>query len=82
VETSTGEFYGVGPGFGAGPYYRGGIFKVPAGGGSYTVLVDFAGAGSPNLGTTPVGDLALGPDGFFYGTTSSGGTTGFGRSSR
>lgn len=55
------------------------IFKITTSG-VYTQLVAFTGTTGANLGANPRGNLVLGSDGNFYGTTAAGGTggTGFG----
>lgn len=53
------------------------VFKMtPAG--AITTLVSFTGNGATNKGSSPVAGLVKGVDGNFYGTTLSGGATGFG----
>lgn len=57
---------------------RGTAFMVTPGG-VLTTLVNFAASPQPN---TPLGGLVAGPDGNFYGTTSEGGTGGYGTAFR
>lgn len=72
---TDGNFYGTTAAGGTGNV--GTIFKVsPAG--VLTTLVTFTGNSGAALGSTPIGALVLGGDGNFYGTTSAGGTGGFG----
>ncbi|MGB8169309.1 MAG: choice-of-anchor tandem repeat GloVer-containing protein, partial [Chthoniobacteraceae bacterium] len=65
--TSTG---GNGGGFGT-------IFKVTTGG-TFTSLASFTGATGAVLGSAPLAALVQASDGILYGTTSVGGTGGFG----
>jgi uncharacterized repeat protein (TIGR03803 family) len=65
--TSTG---GSGGGFGT-------VFKMTPEG-VFTTLVNFTGTTGIAVGSLPLGVLAQGADGNFYGTTSGGGTTGLG----
>ena len=53
------------------------VFKVTLSG-TVTTLVNFSGTTGAVLGSSPKGNLTLGSDGNFYGTTSSGGTGTFG----
>jgi uncharacterized repeat protein (TIGR03803 family) len=53
------------------------LFKITTGG-VYTQLVAFTGTTGANLGANPRGNLVLGSDGNFYGTTAAGGTGGTG----
>lgn len=72
---SDGNFYGTA--VNGGSSSAGIIFKMtPAG--TVTTLVNFTGATGAALGSGPLGQLVQGPDGNFYGTTSAGGTGGFG----
>ena len=63
-----GSFYGTAYGTFSEFGHRGKVFKITTGG-ALTTLVNF---GQTN-GSGPVAGLALGPDGYFYGTTSEGG---------
>jgi uncharacterized repeat protein (TIGR03803 family) len=72
TEGSDGNFYGTSYGFFAGAGF-GSVFSVTPGG-AFTNLVFFNGAN----GAHPVGVLAQGADGNFYGTTSEGGAKGLG----
>ena len=61
--------------FGGGQYDQGVIWRMPIGG-TYQVLYNFQGniqIGNSTDGADPEGELALGPDGTIYGTTSFGG---------
>ncbi|MEO6755523.1 MAG: choice-of-anchor tandem repeat GloVer-containing protein, partial [Chthoniobacteraceae bacterium] len=70
-----GNFYGA-TNFGGSPNL-GTIFKVtPAG--VFTTLVSFTGTTGSFLGSSPRAALTLGNDGNFYGTTATGGASGFG----
>ena len=51
------------------------IFKVTTSG-VFTTLVAFTGTTGTNLGSAPRGNLVLGSDGNFYGTTATGGSGG------
>lgn len=51
------------------------IFKVTTSG-VFTTLVAFTGTTGANLGSAPRGNLVLGSDGNFYGTTATGGSGG------
>ncbi len=73
---SDGNFYGTTQYGGTGGS-NGTIFKVtPAG--VLTTLVNFTGTTGVAPGSSPLGPLTQGPDGNFYGTTSGGGTNGYG----
>jgi uncharacterized repeat protein (TIGR03803 family) len=71
VQGPDGNFYGTTYGGGSGGY--GMVFQVSTSG-AWTPLVDFDGSYGANLGANPYAGLTLGPDGNFYGTTSSGGS--------
>jgi len=75
IQGSDGNFYGTT--FVGGANDLGTVFKVTSEG-AVTVLVDFTGNGATNRGSLPYGGLVQGSDGYFYGTTSGGGTNGFG----
>lgn len=73
VEGPDGAFYGTTiNGGGTFSQGRGTIYKVNPTTGGLTTLFSFGGAD----GSNPSGALTLAPDGLFYGTTSSGGSTG------
>ncbi len=75
VLASDGNFYGTT--YFGGYSGQGTLFRVtPAG--VLTTLVDFTNNASVNKGGQPMGALAQGPDGSLYGTTSQGGTLGYG----
>jgi uncharacterized repeat protein (TIGR03803 family) len=69
VQGSDGNFYGTTVGGGTNNW--GTVFKISAGG-TLTTLYSFT--GYPNDGAGPRAGLVQGSDGFFYGTTSAGGT--------
>jgi uncharacterized repeat protein (TIGR03803 family) len=50
------------------------IYEVSTDGSSYTVLHNFGDGSIANDGEYPEGNLVLGVDNFFYGTTSQGGS--------
>jgi uncharacterized repeat protein (TIGR03803 family) len=66
TQNSNGLFYGTTPG--GGPTGVGAIFSITRNG-IFTSLAYFSGTN----GSLPYGRLVLGPDGDYYGTTSSGG---------
>ncbi len=70
-----GHLYGVTPA--GGTANSGTIFRVTTAG-VFTPLVQFTGTSGVAAGSTPRGDLVLASDGYFYGTTSLGGTAGLG----
>ena len=72
IQGSDGNFYGAASGGGANGH--GDLFRLPLNG-AFTNLHSFTGGSD---GSSPVGALAQGPDGNFYGTTSMGGTNGNG----
>ena len=75
VQGRDGNFYGTTLGGGSADY--GVVFKItPAG--AVTILHSFRDGTVADDGNTPLAALTLGTDGNFYGTTSSGGTTGAG----
>ncbi len=82
VEASPGVFYGTteyGGTNGNGTIFQLNTATNPATGaitGTTTVLYSFTGA-SP-VGSRPLGGLVLAADGFYYGTTENGGTSGYG----
>ncbi|HEV7925816.1 MAG TPA: choice-of-anchor tandem repeat GloVer-containing protein [Verrucomicrobiae bacterium] len=67
VEGSDGNFYGTTTAGGA--YTNGTVFKISSGG-AFSNLYSFTGG---NDGASPYGVLVQGGDGYFYGTTASGG---------
>ncbi len=75
VQHPSGDFYGTTQNGGAGGF--GTVFKVTSSG-ALTTLVQFTGNTGAFLGTNPNTNLLLASDGNFYGTTSGGGTGGFG----
>lgn len=66
------RFYGVTPGGFANSY--GGIYEITAGG-TYVTMYNFTGASD---GSSPKAELCIANDGTLYGTTTSGGTYGYG----
>ena len=72
---SEGNLYGAT--YSAGTYQHGNVFKLTQSNGSwtYTDLYDFTGG---NDGANPIGPLILDGAGNLYGTTSNGGTNGYG----
>jgi uncharacterized repeat protein (TIGR03803 family) len=74
---SDGNFYGTTYDYGA--YGNGTVFQLTPGG-TLTTLHAFSPVVTPDYtnfdGANPLGELVEGPDGNFYGTTSSGGTNG------
>jgi uncharacterized repeat protein (TIGR03803 family) len=84
VEGSDGYLYGVARA--GGPNGNGTVFKLGKDGTGFTVLHAFGATTSgANVtpptnadGIAPLGALVQAPDGYFYGTTSRGGTTGYG----
>ncbi len=72
AQGNDGSFYGTTSGGGA--YGQGTVFKITPGA-AITTLYSFTGS---NDGGSPAGPLALGNDGNFYGTTTSGGSNGVG----
>ncbi len=75
VQGEDGNFYGTTPNGGANDL--GTVFKMTPEG-QLTTLVEFTGNDGANKGRGPAGPLLWGGDGFFYGTTESGGTNGSG----
>ncbi len=69
VQGSDGNFYGTT--VGGGTSGEGTVFRISPSG-SEATLYSFA--GSPNDGSGPPAGLVKGSDGYFYGTTSGGGT--------
>jgi uncharacterized repeat protein (TIGR03803 family) len=84
IEGSDGLLYGVARA--GGPNGNGTVFKLGKDGTGFTVLHAFGATTSaatvtPSTnadGIGPLGPLVQAPDGYFYGTTSRGGTTGYG----
>src|ERR1022692_1743954 len=75
VQGPDGNFYGTNGGGGANGF--GTVFKItPAG--SLTTLHSFSGAEGSTASVSPIGGLARGTDGNFYGTTACGGAGGVG----
>ena len=75
VQGTDGNLYGTttGGGTGSGTVYR---LALPSG--TFTSLVSFTGNTGTAPGSGPHGTLRQGADGYFYGTTSSGGFFGIG----
>lgn len=71
----AGSFWGTTVGGGTGGY--GSVFKVNATTGVLTTVVDFTSNGTSNKGAAPYATL-LNDGGFMWGTTSAGGTSGYG----
>jgi len=69
IQATDGHLYGTT--FAGGVYNSGTVFKITPGG-TFTVLYNFASAGTG--GRYPTAPLVQGTDGNFYGTTVSGGT--------
>ena len=83
IEGTDGYLYGVTRA--GGPNGRGAIFKMAKDGTGFAVLHTFAANTATTVGQVvnadgahPVGQLVQGADGYFYGTTSAGGTNGNG----
>lgn len=84
IEGSDGYLYGVARA--GGPNGNGTVFKLGKDGTGFTVLHAFAATTSATGvtpptnadGIGPAGPLVEAPDGYFYGTTARGGTTGYG----
>jgi uncharacterized repeat protein (TIGR03803 family) len=74
VQGSDGSFYGTTAGGGTNGGWWGTMFKISPNG-ALTTLYSFTGG---NDGASPAAALVQGSDGYFYGTTSSGGTNGCG----
>ncbi len=74
-ENNDGYFYGTTSAGGASG--GGTVFKMPPTG-PLTTLVHFSGNGAVNKGRAPYGALIKATDGFFYGTTLTGGASDFG----
>jgi len=74
IEDSDGWLYGTASVGGSGS--AGTVFKVNKDGSGYQVLQHFR--GYPDEGSTPESALALGTDGYLYGTTSAGGSAAYG----
>jgi uncharacterized repeat protein (TIGR03803 family) len=70
LQGADGKFYGTTTGGGANG--KGTVFSITTGG-KQTTLYSFA--GFPTDGQNPTGALTQGPDGNFYGTTDSGGSS-------
>ncbi|MES2659894.1 MAG: choice-of-anchor tandem repeat GloVer-containing protein [Verrucomicrobiota bacterium] len=71
IRAEDGYFYGMAAKGGA--FDMGTVFKVSPQG-VLTKLVDFTGNGAANKGSQPVASLVEHADGYFYGTTSHGGS--------
>ena len=72
VQGSDGAFYGTTQT--GGLYNQGTVFKI-ASNGAFTNLLSFSGINGPYPGANPAGNLVLGANGNFYGTTESGGAS-------
>jgi uncharacterized repeat protein (TIGR03803 family) len=72
----NGNLYGTT--YAGGSAARGNIFELSTDGASYTVLHTFDDGSVPNDGYYPRAGLTLGSDNNLYGTTSSGGSAGYG----
>ncbi|MGB8169262.1 MAG: choice-of-anchor tandem repeat GloVer-containing protein [Chthoniobacteraceae bacterium] len=70
------NYYGTTTAGGSGGSF-GTVFKMTPGG-ALTTLVNFTGTTGTAIGSSPLGVLAQGGDGNFYGVTSSGGASNFG----
>ncbi len=75
VQGSDGHLYGTTTGGGTG---SGTVYRVALPSGTFTSLVQFTGNAGASPGATPHATLREAPDGYFYGTTSSGGFFGLG----
>jgi uncharacterized repeat protein (TIGR03803 family) len=79
VQAPNGTLYGVN--FGGGAYGNGTAFSVTTAGTFnllHTFIGDFGGSAPAPEGANPYSRLDVGPDGNFYGTTESGGASGYG----
>jgi uncharacterized repeat protein (TIGR03803 family) len=76
VSDGAGYFWGTTSGGGANGF--GTVFKVNAVTGVLTTLVHFTSNGPANKGQNPSGDLVSDGAGFFWGTTSAGGSSNLG----
>jgi uncharacterized repeat protein (TIGR03803 family) len=76
VEDDHGNLYGTASAGGSGN--AGTVFKLKNDGNGFTKLWRFKGEGIPDDGSTPEGTLVLAADGWLYGTTSAGGSAGYG----
>ena len=74
VDDGSGYLWGTAQNGGPGSTGSGTIWKLSKTSGELTVLKSFVGSGSGVDGSFPSAGLTLGSDGYFYGTTSSGGT--------
>jgi uncharacterized repeat protein (TIGR03803 family) len=72
----AGNFWGVT--YGGGTFKAGTIFKFNATSGEFTTVVDFTRDGPTNRGASPLGELVRDEAGYLWGTTSEGGTIGYG----
>ena len=72
VQGPDGAFYGTTQT--GGLYNQGTVFKI-ASNGAFTNLLSFSGITGPYPGANPAGNLVLGVNGNFYGTTESGGAS-------
>ena len=75
LKLASGETYGTASDGGA--FGFGSVFKITASG-SVETLVSFTGTAGAAPGSGPTAGLVQGSDGALYGTTSAGGTNGFG----
>ena len=72
LQGPDGNFYGTTQT--GGLYNQGTVFKI-ASNGTFTNLLSFSGITGPYPGANPAGNLVLGVNGSFYGTTESGGAS-------
>jgi uncharacterized repeat protein (TIGR03803 family) len=72
VQGPDGAFYGTTQT--GGLYNQGTVFKISSNG-AFTNLLSFSGITGPYPGADPAGNLVLGVNGNFYGTTESGGAS-------
>jgi uncharacterized repeat protein (TIGR03803 family) len=78
VQTADGYLYGTtagGQSYDGSKTLYGSIFKMQTNGNNFQVIHTFA--GGPGDGASPYSGLTLGADGFFYGTTFSGGSNSY-----
>jgi uncharacterized repeat protein (TIGR03803 family) len=75
IQGLDGNFYGATPT--GGSHNFGSVFRITPSG-TVTILHSFLDGSVPHDGQSPYAGLILGPDGNFYGTTTFGGSRGFG----
>ncbi len=78
VSDGSGFLWGTTSGGGSGNATNGTVFKVNVTSGVLTTVVGFTGNGTSNKGAIPYGALESDGTGFFWGTTSEGGTDNYG----